>query len=280
MKNVNAQGLCGYNDWRLPNRLELLSLSQYQVGVPYSYFITQGLSYYGNTFWTSSTWYDNTLAGSYAWAVNLNSGYITIAEKTDLLAVQSQVVPVRGDSSGAPAPVPQTGSTHCYNTSGAQVTCSGTGQDGEYQAGVTLPNPRFTTNVDTTVTDNLTGLVWAPDANLVVSRDPTYDANGLMNWQKALDYIAKLNNESYLGYTDWRMPNVIEIQTLVNIGNAISNAAEFSNIQGIYWSSSTNYSGFQSYAWTTQIGPATLLYGGSNPTVHKDLFEYYVWPVR
>ena len=31
--------------------------------------------------------------------------------------------------------VPKTGQTNCWNTSGETITCSGTGQDGEYQMG-------------------------------------------------------------------------------------------------------------------------------------------------
>jgi hypothetical protein len=39
--------------------------------------------------------------------------------------------------------LPQTGQTICYDTDGAVVTCSGTGQDGDTRAGLPWPNPRF-----------------------------------------------------------------------------------------------------------------------------------------
>ena len=68
--------------------------------------------------------------------------------------------------------LPQTGQTQCYDTSGNAINCPGTGQDGEIQAGVAWPEPRFTTNADTTVKDNLTGLVWGPDGNIMPTRDP------------------------------------------------------------------------------------------------------------
>jgi hypothetical protein len=51
------------------------------------------------------------------------------------------------------APVPQTGQTLCVDQSGS-INCAGTGQDGDLQAGVALPQPRFTDNGDGTVTDN------------------------------------------------------------------------------------------------------------------------------
>lgn len=40
--------------------------------------------------------------------------------------------------------LPQTGQTKCYDTTGAEIPCAGTGQDGEIQVGVAWPEPRFT----------------------------------------------------------------------------------------------------------------------------------------
>src|SRR5918992_5748088 len=62
--------------------------------------------------------------------------------------------------SGAPAPVEQTGQTQCWDTAGALIPCEGTGQDGDIQAGVAWPVPRFTDRGNGTVRDNLTGLIW------------------------------------------------------------------------------------------------------------------------
>jgi len=55
--------------------------------------------------------------------------------------------------------LPKTGQTICYDTSGNVISCAGTGQDGEIQAGVAWPEPRFADNGDGTITDNLTGLM-------------------------------------------------------------------------------------------------------------------------
>jgi len=41
------------------------------------------------------------------------------------------------------------------------------GDDGDIQAGVGWPTPRFTDNGDGTVMDNLTGLVWLQDVNCI-----------------------------------------------------------------------------------------------------------------
>src|SRR2546423_12445159 len=73
----------------------------------------------------------------------------------------------------AAAHLPKTGQKECYDVKGKVVSCKGTGQDGDYQAGVPLPEPRFTDNQNGTITDNFTGLIWLKNANLFgeVNRD-------------------------------------------------------------------------------------------------------------
>jgi uncharacterized repeat protein (TIGR02543 family) len=181
----------------------------------------------------------------------------------------------------APAQVPQTGQVNCYNESGTAVICTGTGQDGELQTGVAWPSPRFTDNGDQSVTDNLTGLVWTKDANLRKTRDPLFgaelDSAGVplsvvsgVTWQQALEYVKKLNTESYLGHTDWRLPNINELKSLKNIGQ--SNPSTWLNGQG--------FSNVQSYFyWSgTQVAHHSAdseYFGFGNPST-----GYYIWPVR
>ena len=75
-----------------------------------------------------------------------------------------------------PAPIADTGQKGCWDGLGAEINCAGTGQDGEFQAGVDWASPRFTDNGDGTVTDNLTGLRWLKDA----------DCFGARSWSEAL----------------------------------------------------------------------------------------------
>jgi hypothetical protein len=58
------------------------------------------------------------------------------------------------------ARVPQTGQTTCWQDAGGTIDCDRTGQDGDIQAGVVVPIPRFTDLGDGTVRDKLTGLIW------------------------------------------------------------------------------------------------------------------------
>jgi hypothetical protein len=159
-----------------------------------------------------------------------------------------------GAAYAAPADLPKTGQTTSYST----------GDDGDLERGVAWPSPRFT--VDGTglcVTDNLTGLMWV--------RTPD---SATRTWANALTYA---NGLTLCGYTDWRLPNVNELESLVNAEQANTatwlNGQGFSNVQALfYWSSST-YAYSTAGAWGVGMGVGYV--GGYGKTG-----SYYVWPVR
>ena len=37
-----------------------------------------------------------------------------------------------------------------------------------------------------------------------------------MNWQDALAWAVKKNKENYLGYNNWRLPDIKELQSIVD----------------------------------------------------------------
>ena len=162
--------------------------------------------------------------------------------------------------------LPQTGQKKCYDTAGNQITCSGTGQDGAIQAGVAPPSPRFQVNGDC-VTDSLTGLMWARSANL---------PNGPRTWYQAVD---DCNNLNLCGYTDWRLPNVNELESLINANEPNSatwlNGQGFTNVQASYYWSSTSDADGTAYAWVVGMWNG-YVYDGSKSCY----YGYYVWPVR
>ena len=141
----------------------------------------------------------------------------------------------------------ETGQRSCYDGSGP-VACPGTGQDGEWRTGAPWPDPRFVDNGDGSFTDLLTGNMNPQDANLLVNRNPLWDGSidGRLTWQQALDYIKKLNAEFYLGYNDWRLPNVTELASLHSFQTtfvAYVTGEDFVNAQsGLYWTSTTDMS--------------------------------------
>ncbi|MES0336446.1 MAG: DUF1566 domain-containing protein [Candidatus Magnetobacterium sp. LHC-1] len=159
--------------------------------------------------------------------------------------------------------LPQTGQTKSYYA----------GDDGALKRGVTWPNPRFTDNGDQTVTDNLTGLVWAKDASV-----PTVGSckGKSKTWQAALDYVACLNKATYRNYSDWRLPNIKELWSIVDNGKNIPSLPSghpFDNVQSDdYWSSTT-------YAHSTSNAVIVNMAVGTVNPLDKSYY-YYVWPVR
>jgi len=114
--------------------------------------------------------------------------------------------------------IPDTGQTKCYDASGTVITCSGTGQDGELTPGSAWPTTRFTVNTDASVSDTLTNLTWVKDGNIPgpTACLPTVSKT----WLDAQNYINCLNSNYYLGKSDWRIPSINELRSLINYGQS------------------------------------------------------------
>lgn len=156
-----------------------------------------------------------------------------------------------------------------------QILSYEAGDDGDLQMGIAWPSPRFSENDDETVTDNLTGLIWPADGNT-----PAVGAcaAGWRGWEEAIDYVACVNSENYLGYNDWRLPNINELETLLHAG--ADNPADWLNTQGFsgvkedgYWSS-TIYDFNAGNAWIAYIHDGGTVYPADKSIV------YDVLPVR
>jgi uncharacterized protein DUF1566/galactose oxidase-like protein/Kelch motif protein len=267
IKTLNSGNYLGYNDWRLPNRNELESLVNKQLSHSAQWLNTQGFTnVQANWYWSSSTYADYTFS---AWYVYMYAGRVSYNVKGG----NGYVWPVRSGQSGT-LTLPKTGQTDCYDASGASRTCSGTGEDGEQQIGTAWPSTRFNDNSiavagNLTVTDKLTGLIWAKNGNL---------AAGAITWQQALDYIKTLNSSSgYLGHNDWRLPNRNELESLVNQQQPNSvqwlNTQGFTNVRADYYWSSSTYANDPYSAWGVLMVDGYVSYNGKAG-------NGYVWPVR
>jgi len=170
--------------------------------------------------------------------------------------------------------LPATGQTKCYDANGAEISCDSPdfpGQEGFYQAGCPSEG-RFVDHGDGTVTDTCTGLEWQKDTADVNGNGSIGDEDHL-SWQGALNYCENL---SFAGHSDWRLPNVRELQSIVDYGRetpAIDPV--FEAVSYWYWSSTTCVDN-PGYAW---IGDFDVGVVGGYGIDEKGL-DYFVRAVR
>jgi len=139
--------------------------------------------------------------------------------------------------------------------------------DGYYQKGLPVSGARFTDNGDGTITDNVLKLQWAKDGNGAGCNN-----GGTLAWAAAISFCKNLN---FANHTDWRLPNVKELQSIVDyelVYPAI-NQTFFPNTQSNFYWSGTTYADYTDGAWFVSF------YDGY---VYLDnrVFDYYVRPVR
>ncbi len=110
----------------------------------------------------------------------------------------------------------------------------------------------YTLNDDGTTTDNASGLMWT-----------TVDLGDCVTWETALELA---ENSEYAGYTDWRLPDVKELQSIVDYSGSYPaiNQDYFDctvseeNENFYYWSSTSAYASTQApdyqFAWYVAFG--------------------------
>ncbi len=101
--------------------------------------------------------------------------------------------------------LPATGQTTCYDTDGAVISCTDTGQDGDTKAGAALS---FTDNVDGTITDDNTGLMWEKKS----------DDGGLHDWNNCYDWSGHCSGGGTACQTDGDCPGVETCTTIQGCG--------------------------------------------------------------
>lgn len=248
-------------DWRLPTIKELLSLMDYGTGNP---LLPKKHPFTGvkpSVYWTSTTL---IAAPTLAWMMTLGIGPTVF----DLKINNNRMWPVR---KGGKTRVPKTGQKHCWDEHGNPVDPAGSGQDGETQAGLASPTPRFIDHGDGTVTDKLTGLVWTKNADMF----------GFRTWDQALTVCNSLANGSYglmdgSAAGDWRLPNFKEIESLVDygsVGPSLPGGHPFVNVRpSSYWTSTSV---------TTAPTQAMFIILGVGPGIFENKeHPFFVWPVR
>lgn len=187
---------------------------------------------------------------------------IILDQDSTILGLQDQINELQAelDAMENYSPVPKTGRTTSWLP----------GDDGDLQIGVPWPDPRFTDKLDGTVIDNLTSLIWTKSANLF---GYTY------SFSDALTFCSSCDEG---GYTDWRLPNVRELQSLIDYGQVqyekpiLPAGHPFTGPFGpgdqwYYWSSTSQgvTSAFcisfeNGFMWSLSAGNVWCVRGGSN----------------
>ena len=176
------------------------------------------------------------------------------------------------DSGSAVAQPLKTGQKRCWDAEGNEIRPKGTGQDGEYQAGRTIPARRFKDNKDGTVTDNLTGLTWLKNAN---AYGEVTQAQARAHAKELADGEHGLKDKSKAG--DWRLPNINELQSLLSFDNssgmALPSNHRFTNAEVANYWSCTSVVAAEALGWYTAmaVGP---------PVFDLKINLMRMWPVR
>ncbi len=153
--------------------------------------------------------------------------------------------------------LPKTGQTGSYNP----------GDDGDVEAGwwvgkkIANNKTRFiekTLDGDDVVIDRATGLMWPKDNSLAGGR-----SNSATGWISQIIYA---NGLDFAGFTDWRMPNINELISIINwsqFNPAISNPPFINTISALLWSS-TKHTDLIHYFWCLGASEGKIEYYDRN----------------
>ena len=283
--------LGGYDDWRMPTPKELYSLSNFEEGWPYIdtdvFSLVQDELTKDEQYWSSVLYVGE--------ATEQGQGVTPPGQGSDTGTLPP--LPAGTDSIDGgtlpPPPMGEEGATSTDDSEGYAQKAFGvnyaTGHIKAYIANASGPVGgkyvravrgdnycvnNFVDNGDKTITDKTTGLMWAQD-----------DASSTMDWEVALSYA---ESSTLAGHTDWRLPNVKELQAIVDYHyysssteaesqgpaiNKVFNCTPMVNEAGdddygYYWTSTSarfEKNGGMYYAWYVAFGRAV---DGSGQDVH------------
>lgn len=236
VQRMNMEKTLGRGDWRLPDRRELRSLMSFQTRNP---SLPSGHPFQNvilNWYWTSTT---AAVSDDYAWYVHMEGARCFYGNKRQYFLLW----PVCGKDNGV---------LHAITTPAGA-------------AGI-RPSPRFARDGDL-VKDQRTGLCWQRSASITGT---------LLTWEQALQAAAALNPPGTPPGAGWRLPNINELESLVDLARyspALPGDNPFLDIQEGYWSSTTS-------AFETDWAWALYLTKGAVGIGRKDGSYFSAWAVR
>ncbi|MBN1418331.1 MAG: DUF1566 domain-containing protein [Planctomycetes bacterium] len=200
------------------------------------------------------------------------SGLIDLADAICLLSYLFSEGPAPEPIVCGAGGLPATGQETCYDSSRNVIDCASAdfpGQDGFYRSGCPKEG-RYVDNGDGTVSDTCTGLVWQKD-RADVNGDGAITDQDVVTWQDALKYCDGL---VFAGRDDWRLPNIRELQSIVDYSRTDPAIDPVFGAVSSHWSwASSTYVRAPGAAWFVDFG------GGGGSSADKD-GRYCVRAVR
>jgi hypothetical protein len=271
---LNAENYGGYSDWRLPTIKEQYSLILFSGTDPSEGITTSDLIPFIDTDYFSFA-YGDTDAGERIIDSQYASETLYVYEDSLIFGVNFADGRIKGYGWTMPGPSEDILSEGMPEQDGQMPPMGEMPEDGVQMAPIDgMPeevvtpvsdssddndktffvicvrgNPDygindFLDNGDGTITDEATGLTWSQA-----------DSSSGMNWEEALAWVQTMNEGNYLGYDDWRLPNVKELQSIVDYSRSpdISDSAAIDPI-------------FECTAITNEVGETDYPYFWSGTT--------------
>ena len=154
------------------------------------------------------------------------------------------------------------------NAAGTTVSGTITGTASDITLYASWQYVRFEDNGDGTITDNDNNLMWRKNGRPL---------GGSAYWSEMNDYC---DTNTYAGYSDWRLPEIQELQTLIDTSYTPINinTEVFTNMSTSRYISISKWYGLDNYRWYVAFYPTSNETLNTNATSTNS--KWYFLPVR
>ncbi len=225
LEELNKSNYLGYSDWRIPTMKELYSLVDFSgstgtsssTSTPYidtNYFVFEYGDAAGESRFIDSQILTSTIYGS-----------TTLSGNTTVFGYNFADGRIKGYEIDK--------DFYCYLVRG----------------NTSYGENLFVDNSDNTITDEATSLMWSQYDSGYYEGYTDENGGGAMTWEDALAWVQEKNDENFLGYSDWRLPDIKELQSLVDYEQSLAVTGTAAIDSLFYCTPITNYVGEDDYAY-------------------------------